>query len=508
MKPAVRSDREATSDRDRLLAMAARVADVGLACGGVLSLLVFVNFFYSYSVTGQSQFISSFYIVLYYVLPLTLAAALFAALRLQPVHKINLLMLLVASCMAFYAMELFLKWRASSLYGRPLPVMSILEDSSDRRADAAALAKAWGTPVDSRLTAEVLDALRQTHPDGVPVITSSNQLFVTGSDGSITSAIEVDGREVIPLGTVSNRFTVLCNENGQWIYYQSDPHGFNNPTGVWVSGPVEIAAVGDSFTHGYCVPPEQNFVALIRDRHPATLNLGIAGDGPLLMLATLTEYLTSLKPKVVLWFYFEGNDLIDLRNENKSAVLRSYLTDGHTQALLRQQDEIDRAMVGEIPRLRAEGERLRTQRLNRPLAEKLINFAKLSTLRQQLGLVGGLEAGSMAPVERANMELFRDVLLQARTRVERWGGRLVFVYLPDWDRYAGNTTMLAAKRGDVIDTARSLGIPVIDTVDAFLAHGDPLSLFPFRRPGHYNAAGHRIVAEVVLKALPTIAGTN
>jgi hypothetical protein len=31
-----------------------------------------------------------------------------------------------------------------------------------------------------------------------------------------------------------------------------------------------------------------------------------------------------------------------------------------------------------------------------------------------------------------------------------------------------------------------------------------LSFFPFRRPGHYNAAGHRAVAEAVLKALPAV----
>ena len=76
--------------------------------------------------------------------------------------------------------------------------------------------------------------------------------------------------------------------------------------------------------HGYCVPPEKSFVALIRQRHPATLNLGVAGDGPLLMLATLQEHLTALRPRTVLWFYFEGNDLLDLQTERQSAVLRSY----------------------------------------------------------------------------------------------------------------------------------------------------------------------------------------
>jgi GDSL-like Lipase/Acylhydrolase family len=488
--------------------MAARVANVGLACGSALALLVFVYFLYWYSVTGERQFSSPFYVVFYYVLPLTLAAGLFAALRLQPVHKINLLMFLVASCMAFYAMELFLKWRASSFYGQPLPVMTIFEDSSDRQRDAAALGKEWGMQVDPRSASEVLDTLRRTHPDAVQIITPSNHLFVTQPDGSVTSAIAVDGHEIMPLGAVANRVTVLCNEDGEWVYYQSDRYGFNNPAEVWESKPVEIAALGDSFTHGYCVPPAQNFVALIRQRHSATLNLGIAGDGPLLMLATLTEYLTSLKPRVVLWFYFEGNDLDNLHTESKSAVLRSYLQEGYTQPSLTRQDEIDRATVGELPRLRAEGERLRTQRLNRPLGEKLIGFAKLSTLRQQLGLAGRAEVVSTVAVERGNMELFRNVMLQARTRVERWGGRLVFVYLPDWDRYAGNTALQAAKRGEVIDTARGLGIPVIDVHSAFLAHGDPLSMFPFRRPGHYNAAGHRTVAGAVLDALPAITGTS
>jgi hypothetical protein len=267
---------------------------------------------------------------------------------------------------------------------------------------------------------------------------------------------------------------------------------------------VEIVALGDSFTHGYCVPPAQNFVALIRQRHSATLNLGIAGDGPLLMLATLTEYATSLKPKVVLWFYFEGNDLDNLQREANSAVLRGYLTDGYSQHSLMRYDDIDRGMVNQIPRLRAEGQRLRAQRLNRPLAENLNQFAKLSMLRLQLGLVGRVEPGSASAFENANMERFRDVLLRARTRVERWGGRLVFVYLPDWDRYAGNTTLAAMKHGEVIATARGLGIPVIDVDSAFLAHGDPLSFFPFRRPGHYNAPAHRVVAEAVLKALPAV----
>jgi hypothetical protein len=48
---------------------------------------------------------------------------------------------------------------------------------------------------------------------------------------------------------------------------------------------------------------------------------------------------------------------------------------------------------------------------------------------------------------------------------------------------------------------RSIGIPVLDMHPVFQAKSDPLALFPFRAHGHYNARGHRVVAEEVLKLL-------
>ncbi len=50
-------------------------------------------------------------------------------------------------------------------------------------------------------------------------------------------------------------------------------------------------------------------------------------------------------------------------------------------------------------------------------------------------------------------------------------------------------------------SSMKLQIPVIDIEPAFSAHEDPLSLFPFRRFGHYNEAGNRIVAATVLESL-------
>ena len=54
----------------------------------------------------------------------------------------------------------------------------------------------------------------------------------------------------------------------------------------------------------------------------------------------------------------------------------------------------------------------------------------------------------------------------------------------------------------VMQTATELDIPIIDIHnEVFKTHPDPLSLFPFRVSGHYNAEGYRLVAEAIRKQL-------
>ena len=84
--------------------------------------------------------------------------------------------------------------------------------------------------------------------------------------------------------------------------------------------------------------------------------------------------------------------------------------------------------------------------------------------------------------------------------VSRWDGKLYFVYLSSFERYlTGNEHK---NRDFVMQTATELHIPIIDIhKEVFEPHLDPLSLFPFRVHGHYNAEGYRLVAEVIGKRL-------
>ena len=95
-----------------------------------------------------------------------------------------------------------------------------------------------------------------------------------------------------------------------------------------------------------------------------------------------------------------------------------------------------------------------------------------------------------------------EVLARARDEVHSWGGELVFVYLPGHRRYyyaATNDAYL--HRGAVLETVKSLAIPLVDMHRTFDALVNPLSVFPFGLKGHYNQRGYRIMARSVCEAL-------
>ncbi|HEX5109948.1 MAG TPA: hypothetical protein VFV95_15960 [Vicinamibacterales bacterium] len=491
------ADLEIPSNATRRLG---RLASVGLGGAAVLALAILAAALYL-AFTGRRQFATPSAIAVYYVIPATAAVLLLAALKLEPVRRVRVLLSCLSVAAALYGLELVV----NVFETRPLneSPMTTLNRASDRRAYAEALSKRVNRPIDARSAREVLADFSAAGVEAVPIVTPSNHLFIRHQGGAITSAVSIDGTEVVPLAAVANRETLLCNENGEWIHYRADDHGFSNPKGQW-KPPIEIAALGDSFVQGYCVPPERNFVSLIRQRHPATLNLGVAGDGPLLMLATLQEHLSTMRPKTVLWFYFEGNDLIDLQTERQSALLRNYLNPDFSQPLLSRQGDIDRAMLEVVPRVNAREESDKAARPWNTVKYATLSFVKLTTLRERLGIITETDTETLrrnADLDSMNTAVFRDVLTAARSRVDSWSGRLVFVYLPGWTRYAGISWRSDDKREQVLSLVRELGIPIIDLHPVFQAQDDPLDLFPFRLPGHYTEAGHRLVASEVLSQL-------
>lgn len=466
---------------------AVRFANVTLFTGGI-SCLVFLSYLvYQHGWAGHYLFL------------IAVAGALLVSLGLQPSMKINFTLLIISTVIASYTAELILAQASTTILASDWsPWIAWSRDELDSRSE---LERRLHGNFDSRNRLEVIQDLYREGIEAYPPIGA--KLFLPAEPShSLVSMIQIDGLPVLPLGGISNKVTVYCNENGQFTIYKSDEHGFHNPYGIWSNSAIDIGVIGDSFTHGACVPTDKNFVALIRHQYPVTLNLGMGASGPLIELATLSEYLIGMKPKLVLWVYYEGNDLKDLSTEKDNPLLMSYLTDTADQGLLNKQVVVDQALTGLVKRVMKDIEQDSSRANRRQVAER---FIKLSHIREKLQLLKlpGLtqEATETKESEKASqetVELFRRVLQKAIKSVTAREGRVAFVYLPQWARYS-NPSHASQDRERILELVRGLGIPVIDIHPAFAAQKDPLALFPFRLPGHYNEQGNRIVAEEVLR---------
>jgi hypothetical protein len=481
-----------------------RVADAVLIGGATGSLLVLWHFVYRYYWTTSREFSSGVDHFVSVGGPLLLAVALLVTLTRTAAARVKVAMCLCSAGVSIFAVELFLTmWRF-------LPIGQ--ESETLRKLEVAAHAQ--GLEFDGRSKLEVVDHLRSTGLEAVPSMFPV--ALLKRQDGATTSVIRVDGTEMLPLASVSNTRTVVCNEGAGYLTYTSDERGFHNPSGLWDKRPMDIVAIGDSFVHGWCVPSSANFVAGIRRRYPATLSLGIEGNGPLEMLATLREYGPILAPKTVLWFFFDGNDLIDLGLRRESALLRSYLEAGFTQRLFERQDEIDRALLSHLKEAGRNHLGTTLQDAQAVVADptwvrkNLSDISKLSLLRSRLGLVGR-EADDRRAVATVSsyrsdemsdvFHLLTTILVEAKHEVEKWGGRLVFVYLPARNRYDPDDFHPDPNRAEVLARARSVDLSIIDIDEAFRRTGDPMGLFPLRAADHYNEAGHALVASTVVEHL-------
>lgn len=383
-----------------------------------------------------------------------------------------------------------------ALYGAELYLTLAFDDRPQE------VAAARGDELDWRSKLEVILQLRREGRDAYPTVRAKD-LLVDGPGDRLVSPIISNGEQLLPLATVPDKTVVSCNETGQWLVYRSDRHGFHNPAHSWETPP-QIMLIGDSFVHGDCVPSDTNLAALLRRRYGAVINLGVPGSGPLSELAALKEYVSTKTPPIVLWFFFEGNDLTkDLPREKRSEILMSYLRPGFDQGLASRGEEMALSLATYLDRHMEEA----LGRVDHP-QEALLDFLQLYHLRERFGL-DAIGLGVEGKADEANFELYGAILEEAKRTVASWGGRLYYVYLPDSTRYFSWHRHLHIRdliRTRVLEIVARLGLPTIDIHPEFAAH-DPNDLFHY--PGsHYNEAGYRLVAETIAKEIERAAAVS
>ena len=443
---------------------AVRAAQAIFVAGLVVSFLLIIHSIIQLSSREKTESNSLYYIAA--TCALGAAAAFTFILRKVSDHlKVNLALLAATILALVYGFEVFLEFSRPTESLRPI------------------IAKEMGVPFDDRTKMEVIDDFNRSGIDAYPNFHPGHHL----RSPVTRNGLESGKGKVFPLGGIANKVMVQANETGTWMTYKGDRYGFHNPDAVYEEEQVDVLLVGDSLAEGWCVQSDQNIRAVLTELGYTVVNVGKSGNGPLAELASLKEYGAPLNPTIVLWTYCY-NDVYDLRKEMQSSLLMRYLQEeGFSQNLRNRQEEIDKTLIGYFHDKWAKEGRTEKELVSHNRFSRIV---KLYNLRTRMNLI---------PTPRPN-PVFKEILSESNQLVEKWGGKMYFIPLPLFRRFA--TGREDASREFVLRYASELRIPVIDmNQDVFDHHPDPMSLFPFRTEGHYNAEGYRLVAEAIAKRL-------
>jgi hypothetical protein len=145
---------------------------------------------------------------------------------------------------------------------------------------------------------------------GLPCDTVYSLIFQ--SDAELAMRRPADARWTEPaLADIENGWSLPLARRAT-LAFTYDSLGFRNPPGRPPAA--EVALIGDSYIEGAYNDDAEVVARRLEARlgRPVA-NLGVAGYGTLQQLIVLDRLAPHFAPKVVVWFFFEGNDLYDDR---------------------------------------------------------------------------------------------------------------------------------------------------------------------------------------------------
>lgn len=351
--------------------------------------------------------------------------------------------------------------------------------------------KKHGVDYDSRSLVDVVKSLRANGADAAPKI-NPGALLKFNEAGEVASLISIDGTEVMPISGLSSRLAVYGNELGQFKTYRSDRYGFNNPDHVWDHFEKGIILIGDSFGEGASVPEEATIAGHLR-QFADVLNLSMGGNGPLIQLAALTEVLDQVKPSIIIWLYYEGNDHADLDKESKNKVLIKYLNPEFRQKNLQIKDEIDAEMDGYVEsRLQKTSDYITINQQNRAL-----DFILGRHLRNRIN------KAFFAKPPMLDAGLLESVWREAARRSKAVGAEFVVAKIPAvscaLQRLKGIETGCFAN--EIRKVATEAGINLVDLAEIVKEEDDVRRKYAGEGIGHFNQTGYAEAARILRGAI-------
>lgn len=280
--------------------------------------------------------------------------------------------------------------------------------------------------------------------------------------------------------------------------FTTDEHGFRNP-GPWPESS-EVVLVGDSMAFGYGVEDDEAWASRVRRELGGTglINLGLPGMAPQQYLRTLEAYGLGLRPEVVLFSLFPGNDLGDAAN------FQSWLDSGRPGSFL---DWGYRAQGTGISGML---ERSYLFWLVRDAARVLGTRLESTTLELDEGplqLAPSLYAGDAAELrdDAPAFSLVMSAVLEAQAKAREQGARLVVLLMPTKEHvYLPTIGEEPLQRiGRFEQALQQRGVETLDLTPALREAAQAGERVYFEIDGHPNRRGNELIASEVVRFLRT-----
>lgn len=363
-------------------------------------------------------------------------------------------------------------------------------------------AKKLGVPFDKTSKYEFYQSYLKRGIDVMPSI-PPNDFFVNYKDFKTSDSLYA-------LSGASNILTIFCNEGGKRVTYNSDRYGFRNNDIIWENETVDFVLLGDSLAQGACVDDADTIhERIIFYTKKKFLNLGYQGHGPLMQLASLKEYAKFKKPKKIIWFYSETNDIDNLIYEYQWDIFKNYLDEKKPlQNLIDNQLNLDiehKKMVSSIYGSKQTGDR--ENRDNEiDIYFTIKGILKFYHLREFISFFiprkYSLTLQYYSPLK--TFDLYSQILDEAIDTARIWGGEIYFVYYPHAARYFNHAVhpYYLRKYDDITEMVKKKDIKMIDLRKyVFENYEDLKSLYPLRLSGHPNEKGYDLVARYISNVL-------
>jgi hypothetical protein len=289
--------------------------------------------------------------------------------------------------------------------------------------------------------------------------------------------------------------------------FSTDSHGFRNPTDM---DRADVVLLGDSYVEGAYVSDEETAAVRLHELTGRRVaNLGLSGYGPLQEMKVLERYALPLEPRLVAWFFFEGNDFDDDQAyENAMA----YEHGVPAPAGVRSRELQWRALLN---RSFSENAFMQLREVLDPIVPNAIDsvgwFRDRNGLSHRFYFYDFYATRELGEYERGRFESAKATLKRASEICRAHGATLVVFYVPIKFRVYGDLCTFPAGspctnwhpwdlESQFAAFCREAGIPYVSVTTAMRRAAAAGEVLYAPEDSHWNAAGHRLVAGLIRDA--------